>query len=210
MTPKQRIIYDDYHTKRYEEWAKEELLENGYVETKEEITDDMLMDRIYEMMNWDWDDVKRELDNIFTEDHKYWTHKHRVLVFGEVGRWDGVSSGFQTFDNIEEAISWMLGDCYNAIVYDENGHLHFTNLHHDGRCNYEVVMLTDEGWEHFDKWNYGEINRSVGEILTELVNEYSILPRYCEKAWGAAPEEYEDTKQNYMNIMFNKATSFYS
>ena len=36
MTPKQRIIYDDYHTERYEEWAKEELLENEYVETEEE------------------------------------------------------------------------------------------------------------------------------------------------------------------------------
>ena len=209
MTPKQRIIYDDYHTERYEEWAKEELLENEYAETEDDITDDMLWDRIYDMLQWDWDDVHRELKDLFTKKTSYCEMERPVLVFGEIGRWDGVSSGFQPFDNIDKAISWMLEDSYNFIVYDENGHLHFTNLHHDGRCNYEVVMLDEEGWELLDKWEYGEIERSYGDMITELVNEHSILPRYCEKIWGAPAEEYEDTKQNLMNIMMNKATSFY-
>lgn len=170
-----RTIYDDYNTKDYEEWAKEEILENGYAESEEDINEEELYDRVWEMIIQDWDEMVLELDNIFTGN---------VLVFGTVGRWDGTSYGFEVCEDIEEAVSFMLTDHYNVKVYDDDGHLHFVNMHHDGRNEYEVIMLTDEGWEHFEKWNYGEINRSVGEILTELVNEYSILPNYCKKVWG--------------------------
>ena len=51
-------------------------------------------------------------------------------------------------------------DCAYVKIWDENGHLYLTCSHHDGTCHFEIKEITDEGYEYYDRWNYGCDNRN--------------------------------------------------
>jgi|GEM_PF-4903842 len=129
--------------------------------------------------------------------------KSKLLVFGSIGRWDGTSIGWDVKSTFEEIIQETMRDCESFEVWDENGHLFVEGIHHDGRNQVEIRMLTDEGYEQYD---LAENETSCPAVKREWISsewlidhlkrpENSILPRHAEKVFGCPAEEYEEEKQ---------------
>ena len=85
--PKQRMIYSNYDL--YEQLSDEEirkmwLEDERYTEEEiEELSDNAYWDERYWYDEINWDDAKELLNRVFNNACK-------LVVFGSVGRWDGV------------------------------------------------------------------------------------------------------------------------
>lgn len=197
--PLERVIFSNYDFPEESE-IREWIMSNGYEE--EDITDKMISDWSYAQLEMDWEEAKHQLEHFF--DGK------RLLLFGSIGRWNGVVSGWETYDDFMKMFYWATNDCYYWKFYDENGHLYLTCSHHDGTCCYEIKELTDDGWDYFCRWEYGCDNRKPGVIGKQLVHKYSHVPNFCHKEWGVKIREYEPiTKEKVHGELLNKAKSFY-
>ena len=202
-TPKARTIYDNYDLwEQYpDETLKEMALECEWVDDEEEITDEMIWNWRYHESEVDWDNAKDEIDEYFKG--------KTVGFFGEVGRWDGVYKAGKIgefWDLFNKAIT----DCDYIRIYDENGHLYLTCSHHDGTCHFEIKIVTNEGSEYYDRWNYGCDNRKEYQVHTQIFKRYSKLPKFAEKVYGCKAREFEKvSKANLIDKLNNKARSFY-
>lgn len=203
--PKERTIYNNYDlSETYpDEDMKACLIENGYEE--DEITDQMIWQERYFYDEQDWEMVKEELKNFFLKGHKW-------MLFGEVGRWDGVYKAGTVFETFEDFFYKATSDCDYIHFYDENGHLYLTCSHHDGTCHYEIKEVTDKGIKYLENWedNWND-KRSEKYIHTQIFNKYSRLPRYVEKVFGAKRFEWQPITKGALIDKINKqARSFYS
>lgn len=200
---KERVIFDNYDIwKLYpDETIREILHENGLED--EDITDKMIEDERYFNIDCDWDNAKYELEQFFDGKH--------LLIFGKIGRWNGVISGFDTFDDFMKMFYWATEDCDYWKFYDENGHLYLHCSHHDGSCSYEIKVLTDAGYEYLDRWNYSyNDKRKPSDVGKQLVERYSLLPHFSHKVYGCKRVEYEPiSKERLVRELNNKAKSFY-
>ncbi len=202
--PKQRMIYSNYDlSENYsDEDVIEQLTENGI--EREDITDNMLWEERYFMDEVEWEEAKELLERVFGDDE--------LIVFGAVGRWNGVFDGGFVCNGLDDILEHCTQDCNYIEFYDENGHLFLHCTHHDGSCLFEIKRLTEEGYNYYSNWNYNwEDQRPQSYICEQLARRYSRLFRIAEKQWGCPAREYEPiTKENIMNHFAKEARSFYS
>lgn len=202
--PKERTIYNNYRLwENYpDEDMKEYLLENGYEE--DEITDEKIWDMRYFYDEQDWEMTKDELKKFFLDGNKW-------MLFGEIGRWNGVFKCGTLFDTFEDFFYDAAKDCNYVHFYDENGHLYLTCSHHDGTCCYEIKEVTEKGVQYLENWedNWND-KRSEEYVHTQIFNKYSRLPRFAEKVYGCKRFEYEPiTKSALIDKINKQARSFY-
>ena len=202
---KERIIYDNYSlTKNYpDEDIDEMLIENGVVESVDEITDDMRWQWRYREDEDDWECEKERLNEHF--------EGKTVGFFGEVGRWNGVYKAGE-IGEFWQLFNKAITDCDYIRIYDKNGHMHLTCSHHDGTCHFELKEVTDAGVEYENRYNENwNDKRKEYEVITQIFKRYSKLPRFAEKVYGCKPREYEPmTKETILRKLGNEAKSFYS
>ena len=204
--PKERTIYSNYSLwdTYTDEDIKEQLMENGVDE--EDITDDMIWEERYFLDSIDWEDEKERLENFFLNNGNKW------MLFGSVGRWDGIYKAGTLFDTFDDFFYKATKDCDYIHFYDENGHLYLTCSHHDGSCHYEIKEVTDEGIDYLERWEEDWDDKRTEEYVhTQIFNRYSRLPRFAEKVYGCKRFEYKPiTKSALMDKLNNQARSFYS
>lgn len=183
---KERIIYDNYDLDPLFEEQREIMREsNG------DVSDDTVWACVYDISNEYFKDALAELKKFFDGIDEM------GILFGNIGRWNGVSSGFNTFrgEDFEDVFRDAITDCDYIKVWDENGHLYIECSHHDGTNCYEVKRLTERGKVYFENWNYAyDDKRTSRYVLDQLVRRYSVLPRYAEKVMGCKPIEWEVEK----------------
>lgn len=201
--PKERIIYNNYALwETYpDEEVIEELLENGY--ERDEISDGKIWERRYFYDEFDWEDAETELKEFFSKGNKW-------ILFGKVGRWDGIYNAGTIFDEFEDFFYKAVEDCMYWKFYDKNGHLYLTCSHHDGTCSYEIKEVTDKGIRYFENWedNWDD-DRKEEYIHTQIINRYSRLPRFAEKVYSCKRTEYQPiTKSALIDKLNNQAKSF--
>lgn len=205
--PKTRIIYDNYSLwKTYpDEEVKEYLMESGDFETEDEITDEQIWDWRYQQDSIDWEEAEYALEKFFLNNGNKW------MIFGEVGRWNGVYKTGTLFDTFEDFFYEAAKDCEYISFYDENGHLYLTCSHHDGTCHYEIKEVTDNGIQYLDNWEYSyNDNRTEEYVHTKIFDRYSRLPHFAHKVYGCNKVEYEPvTKSKLIDVLNNSAKSFY-
>ena len=203
--PKERTIYSNYHLwETYtDEDVKEQLMENGVDE--EDITDNMIWEERYFLDSIDWEDEKERLVNFFLNNGNKW------MLFGEVGRWNGVFKAGTLFETFDDFFYKATKDCDYIHFYDENGHLYLTCSHHDGTCHYEIKEVTDKGIEYLENWEENWDDKRTEEYVhTQIFNRYSRLPRFAEKVFGCKRVEYQPiTKTALIDNLNNQARSFY-
>lgn len=201
---KERVIYDNYSL--WELYTDEDVLDfakaNNLIDEDEEPSDSQIWEWRYELDSLDWDDAWYELRNFF--------RSKTVGFFGEVGRWDGVYKAGRIGD-FEKLFYQAIEDCAYIKFYDENGHLYLTCSHHDGTCHFEIKEITSEGVGYLDRWAWSCDNRTEQYAHNQIYKRYSKLPRFAEKVMGCRPKEYiKPTKADFVNMLSNQATSFYS
>ena len=204
--PVTRTIYDNYALweKYPDKDIKEMLMEDGY--EQDEISDDTIWNTRYRQDEIDWEEAKYELTEFFKNNGNKW------MIFGEVGRWNGVYKAGTLFETFDDFFYKAAKDCDYIHFYDENGHLYLTCSHHDGTCHYEIKEVTDRGLQYLENWEYGSINdkRTERYVHTQIFNKYSRLPRYAEKVYGCERVAYQPiTKEALINKLNNQAKSFY-
>lgn len=199
-----RTIYNNYNLwETYpDEEIKAKLIELGY---KKDITDDMIWEERYFLDSLDWEEEQERLKDFFLNNGNKW------MLFGEVGRWNGVYKAGTLFDTFDDFFYKATKDCDYIHFYDENGHLYLTCSHHDGTCHYEIKEVTDKGVDYLENWKYGCDKRTEEYVHTQIFNRYSRLPRFAEKVYGCKRIEYEPvTKSALIDKLNNQARSFYS
>ena len=203
--PVSRTIYNNYSLwETYpDEDIKEWLIDNGYEE--DEITDDVILQERYAQDEADWDNAKYELVKFFRDNGNKW------MLFGSIGRWDGVYKAGTLFDTFDDFFYKATEDCDYWNFYDENGHLYLTCSHHDGTCHYEIKEVTDKGIEYLNNWENDWNDRRTKEYVhTQIFNRYSRLPRFAERIYGCKRFEYQPiTKSALIDKINNQAKSFY-
>ena len=206
--PKERTIYNNYSL--WETYSDEDviemLIENGRIETKDEATDNMIWEERYFLDSIDWEDEKERLENFFLNNGNKW------MLFGSVGRWNGVFKAGMLFDTFDDFFYKATKDCYYIHFYDENGHLYLTCSHHDGTCCYEIKEITDKGIDYLERWEADWNDKRTEEYVhTQIFNRYSRLPRFAEKVYGCKRYEYQPiTKSALIDKLNKQARSFYS
>lgn len=187
---KERVIYDNYDlSEMFDEQKK--FMEDDY---GEEVSDDEVWEAIYDIDRMTFEEEFDALERFFfgTDDDR-----PTFILFGNVGRWNGVSSGFNVFngEDFEKTYFDAIKDCDFVKIWDENGHLYIECSHHDGTNNYEIKQLTERGKAYLENWeNSWNDKRSAAYVLDKLVKRYSVLPRYAEKKWGSKRVEWEAEK----------------
>ena len=201
------MIYSNYDL--YEQLSDEDIREiwldnDTYTEEEiEELSDEAYWEERYFYDEVNWDETKELLERVFSDDE--------LIVFGAVGRWNGVFEGGFVCNGLNEVLDRCTQDCNYIEFYDENGHLFLHCTHHDGSCLFEIKRLTEEGYNYYSNWNYNwSDKRSESYICEQLAKRYSKLFRIAEKEWGCPAREYEPVaKENIMNHLSKKARSFY-
>ena len=202
--PKTRVIYDNYNLweKYPDDDLREMVIENGWVDEDDEITDDMLLSWRYNEDEADWDCEWERLTEFFSG--------KTVGFFGEVGRWDGVYKAGQ-IGEFRKLFEKAITDCQYIRLYDENGHMYLTCSHHDGTCHFEIREITPDGEEYMERWEYAWDNRSEQYVHNQVYKRYSRMPRFAQKVYGCPAREYEKvTKGKLTDMLNNEAKSFYS
>jgi hypothetical protein len=144
-------------------------------ETMADIPDEEVYREVQIDEEFDWDDLKVELGH-FIEKSEY-----GLLLCGEVGRWNGTSSGGCYVNKFDDLYKFWK-DCDYIKIYDERGHLHIKASHHDGNNYAELKELTQKGVEYRDSHRW-DSDREVHEKLWNS-NFFTRLPHYAHKVWG--------------------------
>lgn len=205
--PKARTIYNNYSL--WETYPDEEIkamfLEDERYETEDEIPDSAIWEERYFLDSLDWETESERLKDFFLNNGNKW------MLFGEVGRWNGIFKAGTLFDTFDDFFYEATKDCDYWHFYDENGHLYLTCSHHDGTCHYEIKEVTDKGIQYLENWedNWND-KRTEEYVHTQIFNKYSKLPRFAERIYGCKRFEYEPiTKGALINKLNNQAKSFY-
>lgn len=203
--PKERTIFNNYNLWEVypDEDIKEQLMANGIYE--EDITDDMIWEERDFLSNLDWEDEKARLEDFFLNKGNKW------MLFGEVGRWNGVFKAGTLFETFDDFFYKATKDCNYIHFYDENGHLYLTCSHHDGTCHYEIKEVTDKGIDYLERWEEDWDDKRTEEYVhTQIFNRYSRLPRFAERVYGCKRIEYQPiTKSALIDKINKQARSFY-
>ena len=105
---------------------------------------------------WHSDEIQNEVDDFYAN-LQHSDYQHPCIVTGSIGRWNGSFEIEQTrCDNLSDAIDKCCSGCDDIIVTKRHSVIYVTALHHDGRCNFEVRLLSGLGEDRWD--NHGKVN----------------------------------------------------
>ena len=169
------ILYSNYCGWISEEDVKQELIDCERVESEEEITDNMIWDRMHCLEEVYWADFSYELKHFFSKGNAW-------LLTGSIGRWDGNYRGGYIFNTFEEFCK-CFEDCDYIEITDDAGHLEVKCSHHDGTNFYEVKRVSDFGYEWYDN-HYWDMNEE--ELHTKMWNNnfMTSLPHFARDVYG--------------------------
>lgn len=175
---KERIIYNSYDL--WEDYAEDcrEFLAEVYED--DEITDDMIWDKICAYDSIDWDDEHERLKEFFTG-HGYF------MIRGTVGRWDGSHAAGHIFNDFDEMFYEATRDCAYVKMWDEDGHFYLKCSHHDGTNLFEIKRITDKAYQFADNWSYNWDDKRTEAEIHDIIwdsNFLSSLPHYAHKVYG--------------------------
>ena len=122
-------IFDEYALND----ARESFIENGY--KPEEITDEMLHDRLYEWNSMYLDDERANL-NIETDGF--------IIAYCDMGFWNGRETGLM---KIGTNVRDIFNDNYSCDIHDfyvDPYNVRYTGHHHDGSHYLLFRMVADE------------------------------------------------------------------
>lgn len=122
-------IFDEYELND----ARESFIENGY--KPEEITDEMLHDRLYEWNSMYLDDERANL-NIETGGF--------IIAYCDMGFWNGRETGLM---KIGTNVRDIFNDNYSCDIHDfyvDPYNVRYTGHHHDGSHHLLFRMVSDE------------------------------------------------------------------
>lgn len=129
-----------------------------------ELTEEELMDRMYELNNDYLDDERVNLDI---------QKSQPIIAIADIGRWNGRAIGYKIIDsgNISDCLQ-MSKDCeYGEWYINEFGDLHLTEHHHDGTnyLRYRVFKetVTEQDIEEF------ELAIFERNLTEELIDKYT-------------------------------------
>lgn len=172
-----RIIYNNYNL--WEDYAVDarELLKEERPD--ENITENEIWDKIYELTATDFDDEHERLRDFFTG-HGYF------LLRGTVGRWNGNHAAGYVFSNFDAMFYKATKDCDYVKMWDENGHFYLQCSHHDGTNLFEIKRITDKAFNFIEN-----TDKPMKEAHTIVWNNnfLSSLPHYVHTVYGC--KKYE-------------------
>lgn len=112
-------------------------------------TDEQVWNSISDMEREDWDNVIDMLKDLCGD--------NKVIAYGTCGTWQGNFEASKMFDNIEKAINACVKYCdYVEIKVNVAGNIAVRATHHDGTNIFEIRVVTENGENYFDKWNYDD------------------------------------------------------
>ena len=196
--PKERVIYDSMDMFDDDLWneTKQEIWNQDYegheleeLSTRDdyEPSDDRVWQWIYADMDDRWTMEYDQLKDFFNG-------KGRLLCLGTIGRWTGRHSAGRIFGDFESLVSAVLDGCEYSKIWDENGHLYIEGTHHDGTNRMEIKILTERGYEYYDRWSWAlHDDRREYEVYEALAknSRYAHIPCYAERQYGCKRYEYE-------------------
>ena len=148
MRKQELVLLDTYNTEYLDYELYKEWCELNEVEPEEEDSKGY--------WNWFYEEIQFEVDDFFTN-LKYNDYQQPCVVIGSVGRWNGTFEIEQTrCDDLSDAINKCWLGCDDIIVTKRHSVIDVVALHHDGRCNFEVRLLSGLGEDRWDK--YGRVN----------------------------------------------------
>lgn len=172
---KEIVIYDNYDLLgTYEEVAKANLKEQG----NENPSDSTIWDEINWLDNIDWNTEKEFLEDFFNNGCTW-------ILQGTNGRWNGVYRAGTIFSDFAKMLQQATKNCDYMKIYDKDGHFFIEATHHDGINFYEVKKITEKGEKYLQNWeeDYDD-KRSEEYVHTQLMNRYSVLPRFAKTVYG--------------------------
>ena len=182
--PEKRIIYSNYNLwKDYENDAKMDLEDEGY--TEDEITEEKIWDKIYELDKENWEIEKERLVEFF-DDGSSW------ILRGTIGLWYGNVEAGTVFTDFEKMFKTAMDDCDYCEFYDENGHLYLRCAHHDGTNLYEIKRVTEKGIQYLKNWEENLDDKRTEQYVHDMImKKYSIIPNFCHKIYGSSKIEWK-------------------
>lgn len=87
----------------------------------------------------------------------------KVFVTGTLGRWNGVSSGCQLFNNFEEAFEFATDDCDLYKWFEEDGVLHLEASHHDGTNYVNFYLVNSDDFDDELEMLYAMVGINITE-----------------------------------------------
>ena len=195
---KERIIFDNYKSNFTDEDLTETARLNEWIGEDETPTDEQL---------WSWRAIAEE--DYWADESVNLTNFFKgktVIMFGSVGRWDGIRSGWDVGE-FGKLFYDFTRDCDYWKIYDINGHMYITCSHHDGTNHFEIREVNGKGEYYLE--NCERNYRSPS--LKQMMHKYTRLPRFSEKVFGCKAREYEETtKEKLINMVNNMARSNYA
>ena len=168
------VLFDNYDFDKYEEMARESLIEDGV---------DFSKNTVYELAS----EIESDDFMIILNELKSFFDDKTVMLTGTVGRWDGNHAGFDIGD-FDDLFSKYTEDCEYFDIYDDNGALYIRCSHHDGANLFQVLTLTHKGSRAFEDWQdytgkYADCSdRDIHKIL--LNRRFSQSPQVAKKVFG--------------------------
>ena len=149
-------------------------LENDYeeYESKDDIPDDKVWDRIRLEEEFAWDDFKREINECM-QDATY-------LLCGTVGRWNGRAEGGCFVETVEDIVRGFGCDCDYFKFYEQNGHFYVKCSHHDGTNFAEMKRVSDKGMEYYRNNEYDKDDEELHDTMWNS-NFMTGLPHFGKK-----------------------------
>lgn len=121
-------------------------------------------------------DLIREMNSEYLCDERANLNKKingRILVLGDLGRWDGRVNGYKILDNNISSI--LETDCDYCEWYSDGYNIKYKGIHHDG-VNYAEyrVIREDRNIENLldDIYNGKEISRKKLNYYTKSLHSY--------------------------------------
>lgn len=178
--PKVRTIYSNYDLWGYYHEGAEEILR----ESNEELTDERVLDLIYESDRNEWEMVSELLEEFFSG--KKW------VAYGYFERWDGHYYNSIVFESFKKLLNSLTQDCDYLGIYDENGHLYIKCSHHDGTNYFEVKQVNKFGVSYLERLENRNLDDGArGQCYIRIFNKYAVLPHYMHIAYDCPKIEYE-------------------
>ena len=177
-------IFDNLNDNRYEEAKKflTEQAEESALECEEDFkepTEKEIWEEVSVMEQFDWEDIKQGLYDFFDGE--------TIILRGSIGRWNGTCTGWN-YGTFKKVVWDFLTDCDYMTFEDSRGHFEITGVHHDGRNNAELRILTEAGIRAIEDWEYGDRFGSMTskEFCDKIWNSrhYSRIPHFAKRMYG--------------------------
>ena len=171
----QDVFFDDNNYYDLDS-IKKDIYENDEYdeyESADEVSDADAWDELAFYRENDWEEVKGRMVRAAER-----AEAVKIIAWGNLGLWNRNASGGFISDDIETAVSNILGsDCEPQKIYMEDGDLHFTAVHHDGTNEWIIRAVTRDGNEYWDDWNYYDPDNNPDANLSEPEIHENIFER---------------------------------